>query len=236
MAQTPLHDVIVERWGADIGAARRPPGSRIVMEQAVLEFGASRSAIREAVRVLESLGLVESRQRVGITVLPPQSWSPYDPRVLRWRLDGPDRVELLRSLSELRGAVEPVAARLAAGRATPEQCGALAAAAIGMASTARAANADEYLGHDIDFHTVLLQASGNVMLASLGSIVIAVLEGRTHHAMMPSVAEAAALQLHADVVAAVQSGDGAGAERAMRAIVAESAEAMVEMADSAPES
>lgn len=229
MTQTPLHDAIVERWGAEIGSGRRAPGSRIVMEQAVAEFAASRSAIREAVRVLESLGMVESRQRVGITVQPPESWSPYDHRVLRWRLEGPDRLTLLQSLSELRGAVEPVAARLAATRATPEQCGALAAAVIGMSSTARAANAEEYLAHDIDFHTVLLQASGNVMLASLGSIVVAVLEGRTHHALMPAVADAEALQLHAEVAAAVQGRDEAAAEKAMRAIVAESADAMTEM-------
>ncbi|WP_164234548.1 FadR/GntR family transcriptional regulator [Microbacterium hydrocarbonoxydans] len=229
MTQTPLHDAIVERWGAEIGSGRRAPGSRIVMEQAVAEFAASRSAIREAVRVLESLGMVESRQRVGITVQLPESWSPYDPRVLRWRLEGPDRLALLQSLSELRGAVEPVAARLAATRATPEQCGALAAAVIGMSSTARAANAEEYLAHDIDFHTVLLQASGNVMLASLGSIVVAVLEGRTHHSLMPAVADAEALRLHSEVAAAVQGRDEAAAEKAMRAIVAESADAMTEM-------
>ena len=233
MTQTPLHDAIVERWGAEIGSGRRAPGSRIVMEQAVAEFAASRSAIREAVRVLESLGMVESRQRVGITVQPPASWSPYDTRVLRWRLEGPDRLELLQSLSELRSAVEPVAARLAATRATPDQCGALAAAVIGMSSTARAANAEEYLSHDIDFHTVLLQASGNVMLASLGSIVVAVLEGRTHHSLMPAVADAEALQLHAEVAAAVQGRDEAAAEKAMRAIVAESADAMVDMRNAA---
>ncbi|GAA1997097.1 FadR/GntR family transcriptional regulator [Microbacterium ulmi] len=226
MTQGPLHDAIVERWGADIASGRRPAGSRIITDQAVVEFSASRSAIREAVRVLESLGMVESRQRVGITVLPVESWSPYDPRILRWRLDGPDRAELLRSLSELRAAVEPAAARLAAERATPAQCGALAAAVIGMASTSRAADADEYLAHDIAFHTVLLEASGNVMLASLGTIVVAVLEGRTHHALMPAVADAEALRLHGLVAAAVQSGDGSAAEEAMRAIVAESLTAM----------
>ena len=90
MAQNALHDVIVERWGADIGLRRavRPDGTVIIMDEAVSEFNASRSAIREAVRVLESLGLVASRQRVGILVQPPEAWSPYDERVLRWRLDG----------------------------------------------------------------------------------------------------------------------------------------------------
>jgi DNA-binding FadR family transcriptional regulator len=115
---------------------------------------------------------------------------------------------------------------LAADRASPEQCGALAAAVIGMAATSRSANAEAYLGHDTDFHTTLLTASGNPMLAGLVTVVVAVLEGRTEHAMMPAVADAEALRLHGEVAAAVQSGDAAGAEAAMRAIVAESADAI----------
>lgn len=226
MSQSAVHDVIVERWGADIGAGRRAQGSRIVMDDAVAEFGASRSSIREAVRVLESVGMVTSKQRVGIVVQPPESWSPYDERVLRWRLDGPGRAELLQSLSELRSAVEPVAARLAAAHATPEQCGALTAAVIGMSSTSRAADTDEYLAHDIAFHTALLQASANVMLSSLSPIVVAVLEGRTHHDLMPGIASPEALRLHSEVAALVQAGDADAAEAAMRAIVTESTEAM----------
>ncbi len=226
----PLHDALVDQWGSDIVAGRLPTGSRIASDRAALDLGVSRTVVREAVRVLESLGLVEVRQRVGITVLPPARWTPYDPRVLRWRLAGPDRLEHLRSLIELRSAVEPLAARLAADRATPEQCGQLAAAVIGMASTSRAASAAAYLQHDIDFHTTLLNASGNPMLAGLGRVVVAVLEGRTEHSLMPSVADAEALRLHGAVAAAVQRGDGAAAERGMQAIVTESAGAIEEAA------
>lgn len=226
MSQGPLHAEVIERWGAEIAAGARPAGERLSMDEAAAEFGVSRSVIREAVRVLESLGLVAARQRVGITVLPADAWSPYDERVLRWRLDGPERPALLRTLSELRAAIEPEAARLAATRATPEQCGALAAAYVGMASTSRAADADEYLAHDIDFHRTLLEASGNEMFASLGAIVVAVLEGRTHHELMPSEADREALRLHGEVAASVRSGDAAGAEAAARAIVVEAHGAM----------
>lgn len=226
MSREPLHDAIVEAWGSSIVSGRQPAGSRIVADQAAVEFGASRTAVREAVRVLESLGMVESRQRVGITVLPASSWSPYDPRVLRWQLDGPDRLTHLRSLSELRSAVEPLAARLAAERATPDQCGQLTAAVVGMAATSRAANGEAYLQHDVDFHRTLLAASGNPMLATLGSIVVAVLEGRTEHELMPASADPEALRLHGVVASAVQSGDADAAEQAMRAIVRESLEAM----------
>lgn len=227
MTQRPLHDAVVERWGSEIASGARRTGERVLTDDAVAEFGASRSAIREAVRVLESLGMIEVRQRVGITVRPPEAWSPYDERVLRWRLDGPERASVLQSLSELRAGVEPVAARLAASRATPEQCGELVAAAIGMAATARAANSEAYLAHDSRFHSALLEASGNRMFANLATAVIAVLEGRTHHELMPATADPAAVRLHGEVAAAVQRGDGDAAEAGMRTIVAESLEAMI---------
>lgn len=221
-----LHDALVERWGSDIISGRLPAGSRIASDQAAADLGVSRTVVREAIRVLESLDLVEVRRRVGATILASHRWSPFDHRVLRWRLSGPERIPLLRSLGELRSAIEPLAARLAADRATPEQCGALAAAAIGMAATSRAADTPAYLQHDVDFHLALLQASSNPMLIGLGDIVVAVLVGRTEHALMPSTANATAVRLHGDVAAAVQAGDGAGAQSAMRGIVAETSEAI----------
>lgn len=228
--RVPVHDAVLEAWGSDIATGRRPVGSSIAADQAAAEFGVSRTAVREAARVLESLGMVETRQRVGITVLPREYWSLYDSRVLRWRLEGTDRIALLQNLGELRLAVEPLAARLAADRATPEQCGALSAAVIGMSATSRAANAEEYLRHDIDFHTTLLAASGNPMLADLHAITTAVLKGRTDHSLMPSIANPEALRLHGDVVAAIQAHDGEAAERAAREIVYETAAAITEVA------
>jgi DNA-binding FadR family transcriptional regulator len=221
-----LHDSVVQRWGWDIVSGALPPGTRIVADDAATQLGVSRTVVREAVRVLESMGLITVRRRVGITVLPPEQWNPFDANIIRWRLAGPDRLRHLQSLSELRSAVEPLAARLAARNASPEQCGALTAAVIGMSSTARSANAASYLGHDSDFHRTLLEASGNPMLAGLADVVVEVLAGRTRHALMPTVAEPEAIRLHGVVASAVQSGDGAAAEEAMRAIVVESSDAI----------
>lgn len=221
-----LHSSVIEGWGRDIVYGNLAPGTRIVTDQMVDSLGVSRTVVREAVRVLESMGLVQPLRRIGIVVLPPERWSAFDANVLRWRLAGPDRVATLRSLSELRAAVEPAAARLAARHATPEQCGDLIGAVIGMTVTARSANADAYLDHDTTFHRTLLEASGNPMFAGLTTVVTAVLSGRTRHALMPQVAEPEALRLHQVVAASVQSGDGPGAEAAMRGIVAESADAI----------
>lgn len=221
-----LHDSVVHRWGWDIVSGALPPGTRIVADDAAVQLGVSRTVVREAVRVLESMGLISVRRRVGITVLPPESWNPFDLNVIRWRLAGPDRLEQLQSLSELRSAIEPLAARLAADRATGEQCGALTAAVIGMSATARSANAASYLAHDSGFHRTMLQASGNPMLAGLAEVVVEVLAGRTRHSLMPNVGEPEAIRLHGVVASSIQARDGAAAEAAMRSIVAESATAI----------
>ncbi|MTD16495.1 FCD domain-containing protein [Nakamurella sp. YIM 132087] len=221
-----LHDSVVQRWGAEIVDGTLPTGSRVVADEAAERFGVSRSVIREAVRVLESMGLLATRRRVGITVQPPEGWNPFDPNIIRWRLAGPDRDAHLRSLGELRGAVEPLAARLAAERADPEDCGRLTAAVIGMSATARAADGAAYLGHDADFHRALLRASGNPMLAGLSQVVVEVLAGRTRHALMPRTAVPEAVQWHAAVAAAVQAGDPDAAEEMMRRIIGEAGDAL----------
>jgi DNA-binding FadR family transcriptional regulator len=223
-----LHDSVVESWGTEIVTGATPPGSRIVAEEAAARWGVSRSVVREAARVLESMGMVETRRKVGITVREPQHWNPFDPHVIRWRLAGPDRRAQLEQLSELRSAIEPLAARLAASRATPEQCGALTAGVVGMASTARSANTDAYLDHDASFHRALLEASGNPMLAGLADVVAEVLAGRTRHELMPAQADPDAVRLHGEVAAAIQRGDPDDAEAAMRGIVDESTTAMHE--------
>ncbi len=225
-----LHDSVVQRWGWDIVSGALPPGTRIVADDAAAQLGVSRTVVREAVRVLESMGLLTVRRRVGITVLPPQNWNPFDRNIIRWRLAGPSRLAHLQSLSELRSAIEPLAARLAAVNATPEQCGALTAAVIGMSSTARSANAPAYLAHDCDFHRTMLVASGNPMFAGLADVVVEVLAGRTRHSLMPAVAEPEAIRLHGVVASSIQAGDGAGAQEAMRAIVVESASAITDIA------
>lgn len=221
-----LHDSVVQRWGWDIVSGALPPGSRIVADEAAIQLGVSRTVVREAVRVLESMGLISVRRRVGITVLPPEQWNPFDLHIIRWRLAGPERLRHLQSLSELRSAIEPLAARLAADHATAEQCGELTAAVIGMSATARAANADSYLAHDSDFHRTMLLASGNPMLAGLAEVVVEVLAGRTRHSLMPSVAEPEAIRLHGVVASSIQARDGSAAEAAMRSIVAESSTAI----------
>src|SRR5690242_10149658 len=158
-----LHTRVLDALGLAITAGEYPEGGVVRTDEVARRFDVSRTVVREVVRVLESMHLVVSRRRVGVTVRPTEEWNVYDPRVIRWRLAGADRPRQLRSLTVLRSAIEPVAAGLAARLATPEQCAALTEQALGMVSTSRGHQLDAYLRHDIDFHRIVLNASGNEM-------------------------------------------------------------------------
>src|SRR6201991_494374 len=202
-----LHTHVLDSLGLAITAGEYPPGSVLRTDELAQRFDVSRSVMREAVRVLESMHLVASRRRVGVTVRPAVEWNVYDPQVIRWRLAGSDRPRQLRSLTVLRSAVEAVAAGLAARHATAEQCAELTECALGMVATSRGHQLEAYLVHDIAFHRVILNASGNEMFARLGDVVAEVLAGRTHHEIMFEDPDPAAVTLHVQVAEAVRGGD-----------------------------
>ncbi|MFF9477791.1 FadR/GntR family transcriptional regulator [Streptomyces sp. NPDC014733] len=212
------HTRVLEALGPAITAGDHPPGTVLRTEELAAEFDVSRTVVREVIRVLESMRLVTSRRRVGVTVLPAEEWNVYDPRVISWRLAGRDRPRQLRSLTVLRSAVEPVAAGLAALHADPAQCAALTEHAMGMVATSRGQQLDAYLVHDTAFHRVVLTASGNEMFARLGDVVAAVLTGRTAHHVMFTDPDPAAVSLHVQVAEAVRVGDAARAEELTRQI------------------
>src|SRR5689334_19420375 len=108
-----LHAGGLDRLGQEIVSGTLPVDAVVRIDQLDERFGVSRSVVREAIRVLSSMGLVETRRRLGVRVLPSTHWNVFDPRVIRWRLDGPGRADQLVSLGELRRGVEPVAAELA---------------------------------------------------------------------------------------------------------------------------
>ncbi|SDC98160.1 FadR/GntR family transcriptional regulator [Actinokineospora iranica] len=217
---------VLDQLGAAIVNGEYPPGAVLRTEELERAFAVSRTVAREALRVLEAMRLVTSRRRVGITVQPLAAWNLYDPLVIRWRLACEARADQLRSLSELRSATEPVAAALAARRATPEQAGELTVLAVNLRATAKARDLDAFLVHDIAFHRLVLAASGNEMFTQLGDVVGEVLTGRTHYHLMPEEPQPAAVRLHIEVAEAIAAGAPDRAEAAMRAIVTQAMEEM----------
>jgi DNA-binding FadR family transcriptional regulator len=178
----------------------------------------SRSVTREAVKMLTAKGLLTARPRKGTSVQPASHWNLFDADVLRWLLERKFSLELLRQFSELRVAIEPAAAALAARNADPGEIGAVAAALAGMAE-AEAGRGDP-LDTDIAFHVAVLHASQNPFYMQFRDVVATALrtsirftnrfKGRT-----------ASLAAHGAVLAAIEARDPGQAEAAMTGIIAD---------------
>lgn len=162
---------------------------------------------------------MESIKRVGIRVLPQSRWNAFDPTVIRWRLSGTGLGAQLRSLSELRASVEPMAAELAAQHAPPAIAAELMTVAAQMKTVGRSGDLDRFLELDIHFHRLVLHGSGNEMFAKLDEVIAAVLSGRTDVGLMPQKPHETALQWHVDVADAIQGGDPQRARESMELIM-----------------
>lgn len=221
-----LHSSVLDALGREITSGTIQPGAVITLDQIQRRFGVSRTVARETMRLLESMQLLTSKRRVGLVVRPVDEWDVFDPRVIRWRLQGNEREAQLRSLTELRAAVEPLAAGSAARYATDDDRLRIVDLAARMRAHGDTADLEVFLDLDVEFHGLLLRASRNEMFAALTGVVAEVLAGRTRHGLMPDMAHPEALEAHEAVARAVHDGDAAEAERAMTAIMAEVREAL----------
>ncbi|GHH72628.1 transcription factor [Streptosporangium violaceochromogenes] len=236
MVRRTLQDDILDVIGQQIVSGVLHPGQVLRTEDFEIEHDVSRTVLRETLKVLESMRLIGLRRRIGVTVLDRSEWRVFDPRVIRWRLAGADRDAQLRSLTDLRIAVEPVAARNAALFATPEQREELLSLAALLEESGKPRDADAYLQHDIAFHSALLRASGNEMFAALSSTIAAVLTGRTVHHLTPEDPTPESLRLHLLVARSIAGENAAEAEAAMREILSEVSRQMLPHSCSHPSS
>lgn len=207
-----LHGALVHEIGVRILSGELEPGEALPTE-AELTGGvaASRTVLREAIKVLAAKRLVLSRPKTGTRVRPRSDWNLLDPDVLAWQLEaGPTR-EFLQDALELRQLIEPAAARLAADRATDAEIAALAEAFAAMSD---ARDLEAWIGPDVRFHSILLQAAHNELLEHLSSIVTAVLRTLFMYSSRPPRTFTRALPLHEAIIEAVRSHDPAAAEAA----------------------
>jgi DNA-binding FadR family transcriptional regulator len=218
-----LHDKVVDALGQEIAAGVHPPGTVLRIEETEQRFGISRSVAREVMRTLASIQLLVGRKRVGMLVRPRAEWNTFDPTLIRWLLAA-DRPGQLRTLAELRTAIEPVAAGAAALRASDADAARLVALAERMVATARAGDLDAFMDADVDFHRLVLSASGNEMFAQLHEVVEEVLRWRAGHGLMPEHPRPVAVRLHCEIAECIRGGDRTRAEEAMRDLLAEALE------------
>ena len=170
-----LHGEIARRLGIAIVSGRYAPGDLLDNEIASSEqLEVSRTAYREAVRILAAKGLVQARPKIGTRVNPRSHWSLLDPDVLEWIFDsGPDRA-LLNSLFELRRVIECAAAGFAARRRNRRHLKVMRSALARMAEHTLATPRGR--AADLEFHATLLDATANPFLISLTAGVSAAID------------------------------------------------------------
>jgi DNA-binding FadR family transcriptional regulator len=212
------HAQVVHALGAAIVRGELGPGSPVPTEdELVSRFEVGRSALREGVKVLAGKGLLESRTSAGTRVRPRESWNLLDPDVLRWRYsEDPGPADIL-ALADLRVALEPGAARLAAESASAALRGVIAVAMATLWATVE--SPDEFIAADLAFHRAVFAACENDLLLYIHDVVSVALGAiRPLHTL--SVAHnRETLPAHQRVADAIQRGYHRKAEAAMREIV-----------------
>jgi DNA-binding FadR family transcriptional regulator len=193
------------------------------------QHGVSRSVTREAVKMLTAKGLLSARPRQGTVVEPTSSWNLFDTDVLRWLLERQFSVDLLRQFSQLRIAIEPEAAALAAQFATEEDLRQISAGLARMEAAER--GQDDTLDADIAFHVAVLRASGNPFYAQFRDMVGTAL--RTSIRFTNRIkGRSASVADHAAVRDAIAARDPATARTAMRTLIGDVVE-LIETVESA---
>lgn len=111
-------DQLAETLAQQILTGQLPIGSKMPSDAALCaQYNVSRTILREAFRLLTAKGLLVARPRIGTLVAPRQNWALLDRDMLAWRVKAGDSLAMAAEIHDLRLALEPSLAALAAARA-----------------------------------------------------------------------------------------------------------------------
>ena len=203
-----LRERVLQELRDGILTGRVPVGTRLLEVKISKELGVSRGTVREAFRHLQEEGLLTSESRGSVYV---RALSPKE----------------VREIYAVRAALEGLAARHVANRPDRETAIEALRAAVHGFEAASSPSFSELLKADLDFHQLLCTLSENATLLDtwqrLSGLIRAALISAGPHLVMP-------LQTvghHADVVGAIERGDGPAARLAIEANLKESAQVLV---------
>jgi DNA-binding FadR family transcriptional regulator len=187
-----------------------------------VEYDVSRSSTREAVKMLSAKGLISSRPKQGIRVLPESRWNMFDTDVLNWILSSKPSLSLLREFTQVRIAIEPQAAALAAVNATAPQLKAIEKSLDRMVDADQ--GLDDPLEADIAFHTAILEASGNRFIAQLTDFINTALRVSIRYTNKIKGVPGADVKKHSDIFDRIRERDAEKAKEAVSTILQEALE------------
>jgi DNA-binding FadR family transcriptional regulator len=214
-----LHGKVVNEMGKRVVSGSYCAGALLPNEEQLCrELQVSRTALREAVKVLAAKGLLEPRPRIGTRVRPRDQWNLLDPDILAWRCATGADAEFLRHLTELREIIEPAAASLAANSRSEEQLAAIASALKDMHDAPAIA---QWIEADLAFHTAVLRATNNPLLMPLAAIIGSALESLLGVTARSASDFKRALPDHQKVFDAIESGDAQSALHRMAGMLSD---------------
>lgn len=211
VARTSISEEIAKQIMDLIASGDLKPGQRLPAERELCEhFGASRSSLREALRCLSIVGVLNARVGDGTSVAP--DGGKFLRKVIEWRLISEKHD--IEDLLEVRIALEGLSAANSAKNATAEDIGAMRALLARM----RPAIRDErrFAALDLDFHILLAGASGSPLLWDLVSMIRSQLARGLSRALRLPNAAALSLREHLVIFDAIERRDPEAARRAMQ--------------------
>ncbi|AGH49659.1 MULTISPECIES: FadR/GntR family transcriptional regulator [Sphingomonas] len=209
---------IVHDLGRAIVTERYSSGQAFPVEADLCrQYDASRPVLREAVKMLTAKGLLSARPRQGTRVQPESQWNLLDPDVLRWMLERKFSIDLLIEFTDVRLAIEPRAAALAAAVATGAQRAQIMAAIDRMVAADN--GDDDALAADIAFHVAVLNASNNRFLRQFTDLAETTLRFSIRRTNEYKGVPRASAEEHKRVADAIAAGDAERAAGEMRTLI-----------------
>jgi len=216
-----VHSHVIDEIGQRIVSGEFPPGKGLPSEaQLCTALGVSRTALREALRVLGAKGLVQARQKVGTVVQPIESWNSLDADVLLWRIKGGEAERVIGELYELRHLLEPLAAAVAAERATEADMQVLHKAYEDM--VAAGDDGGRLAAPDLRFHRAIIAASGNRLFSALAQVIGAALSVNFQILRDTPRGHAHSMPAHRKVLDAIVDRNPTAARLAMQELIEDS--------------
>ncbi len=213
-----LHDLLAQRLASEIISGHRLPGDVLPTELDMsISLGISRTAVREAMRILTAKGLIEPRPKRGTCVMEKAAWNLLDPDVIGWMFANEPDDRLVHNLFELRLIIEPAAAALAAQRRNVTHLAAMFRALDVMDRDTLFTESGQQA--DKDFHAALLAAADNDQLTSLNASIGASVALSTRYKIEHDVLGPDPVAAHRVVYDAIERGDAAEARWCMESLI-----------------
>lgn len=194
---------IAGRIGRRILQGQLKPGDTLPKELDLLaELQVSRTTLREAFAILSSNGFIESKQRIGTRVRTSEHWNTLDNAVMTWHGETDEPGALAQEMFEVRLSIEPMAARLAAQRATADDLVHIFKALKAMGD--EHANPHRAMEADVDFHLRIIAAAHNRFLMPVASVIRAALIVSVPKTFAKFGGMDHSIAMHADIAHAIE--------------------------------